>query len=125
LHLAVRGHQLLDRPESAATKFGGDSVGAGHIRIHNSHQAYSLSLPGQLVIDAGVVASEGAHAHHGNIYQVVNQLFNSPGSRDLLRGLFQQSDLTGMVQLVLHDATEHVIKVVIVLGLARNLFRQA
>ena len=111
--------------ESATAGFAGDSVGTGHVRIHDAHQPYGLPLLGQLVIDAGVVASEGAHAHHGNVYEVVSQLFNSPGSRDLLRRLFQQSDLTGMVQLVLHDATEHVIKVVIVLGLARNLFRQA
>jgi len=43
----------------------------------------------------------------------------------LLGALLQQSDLAGMIEFVLHDATEHVVEVVVVLGLARNLFRQA
>ena len=41
-----------------------------------------------------------------------------------LRGLFQQSDLAGMIELVLHDAAEHVKEVVVVLALARDLFPQ-
>ena len=39
-----------------------------------------------------------------------------------LRRLFQQSDLAGVIQLVLHDPAEQVVKVVIVLRFARNLF---
>ena len=39
--------------------------------------------------------------------------------------LLQQGDLAGMIKLVLHDAAEHVKEVVVVLGLARNLFLQA
>ena len=95
-----------------------------------------------------MVASEGAHADHSHVNKVVVQFLNSPGSRLFFanfaeffssfavkafdrkvrqgkssRGLFQQSDLAGMVKLVLHDATEHVVEVVVVLGLARNLFR--
>ncbi len=81
LHLAVGGNQLLDRSESAAAEFAGDSVGAGHVGIHNPHQADRFALLRQLVIDAGVVASEGAHADHSHVNNVVVQFLNSPGSR--------------------------------------------
>ena len=81
LHFAVRGHQLLDRPESAAAEFAGDGVGPGHIGIHHSHQADRFALLRQLVIDAGVVASKGAHADHSHVNKVVSQLVNSPGTR--------------------------------------------
>ncbi len=39
--------------------------------------------------------------------------------------LLQQGNLACVVELVLHDAAEHVKKVVIVLRLARNLVLQA
>src|SRR5450755_1716448 len=39
--------------------------------------------------------------------------------------LLEQGDLAGMIKLMLHDAAEHVVEVVVVLGLSRNLFRQA
>ena len=80
LHLAVGGHQLFDGSESAAAEFAGDGVGAGHVRIHHAHQADRFPLLRQLVIDAGVVASEGAHADHSHVNKVVGQSFNSPGS---------------------------------------------
>src|SRR5690349_21846595 len=38
--------------------------------------------------------------------------------------LLQHRDLAGVVELVLHDAAEHVKKIVILLGLARNLVLQ-
>src|SRR6185437_11420064 len=41
-----------------------------------------------------------------------------------LRGLLQQSDLAGMIELVLDDAAEHVEEVVVVLALARDLLTQ-
>ena len=74
LHFAVRGDQLLDRAEGAAAEFAGDGVGARHVGIHHAHQADRLALLRQLVIDAGVVASEGAHADHGDVDEVVRQL---------------------------------------------------
>src|SRR5258705_13262263 len=37
-----------------------------------------------------------------------------------MQRFLQQSDLTSMIKLMLHDSAEHVIKVVIVLGLAGN-----
>jgi hypothetical protein len=150
LHLAVRGHQLLNRSKSAAAKFTGDGVGPGYIRIHHAHQADRFALLRQLVIDAGVVAPKGAHADHRHVDRVVSQLSILPDQeiffatfavsfatfavkafdRDLCKGvslrrLFQQSDLAGVIELVLHDATEQVVKVVVVLGFARNLFPQA
>ena len=82
LHLAVRGHQLFDGPESAATEFSGDGVGAGHVGIHHSYEADCFSLLRQLVIDACVVAPKGPHADHRHVNKVVSQSFNSPGSMD-------------------------------------------
>jgi hypothetical protein len=77
----VGGNQLVNRSESAAAEFAGDSVGAGHVRIHNPHQADRFTLLCQLVIDAGMVASEGAHTDHSHVNKVVVQFLNSPGSR--------------------------------------------
>ena len=74
LHFAVRGDQLLDRAKCAATEFAGHSVGPRHIRVHHSHQANRFALLCQLVIDAGVVAPEGAHADHCDVNKVVRQL---------------------------------------------------
>ena len=155
LHFAVRSHQLFDRPESAAAEFSGDGVGSGHVWIHHPHQTDRLPLLGQLMINASVVASKGAHPDHSHVDKVVRQLVNSPGNKrsslrplrlplrtlrsrafnrkgrkvyrkgrkgNSLRRLFQQSDLAGVIQLVLHDPAEQVVKVVIVLRFARNLF---
>ena len=74
LHLAVGGHQLLDRAKGAAAEFAGHGVGPRHIGVDHSHQADRFALLGQLVIDAGVVASEGAHADHCDVDKVVRQL---------------------------------------------------
>src|ERR1700693_3925182 len=41
-----------------------------------------------------------------------------------MQRFFEQSDLPSMIKLMLHDSAEHVIKVVIVLGLAGNLVPQ-
>src|ERR1700674_2714179 len=37
----------------------------------------------------------------------------------------EQSDLTSMIKLMLHDSAEHVIKIVIIFGLAGNLILEA
>ena len=74
LHFAVRGHQLLDRAKCAAAEFAGHGVGPRHVRVHYAHQADRFALLGQLVIDAGVVAPESAHADHRDVNKVVRQL---------------------------------------------------
>ena len=38
---------------------------------------------------------------------------------------FQKCDLAGMVKLMLHDAAEHIVKIVIILSFAGHSFRQA
>jgi hypothetical protein len=48
----------------------------------------------QLVIDAGVVASKGAHADHSDVNKIVSQSFNSPGSTGFLCDLCGQRLLT-------------------------------
>jgi hypothetical protein len=50
------------------------SVGPRHVRVHHPHQADRFALLGQLVIDAGVVAPESAHADHRDVNKVVRQL---------------------------------------------------
>jgi len=49
----------------------GNRVGSRQIRVDDSHQADGLALLRQLVIDAGVVASERTHADHGYVDEVV------------------------------------------------------
>ena len=71
LDFAVGGDELLDGTESAATEFAGDGVGARQVWIDHPHQADGFALLRQLVIDAGMVASEGAHADHGYVNDVV------------------------------------------------------
>ena len=38
---------------------------------------------------------------------------------------FQECDLAGMVKLMLRDAAEHIVKIVIILSFAGRSFRQA
>ena len=66
------------------SRIRGHGVGPRHVRIHHTHQTDRFALLRQLVIDAGVVASKGAHADHSDVNKVVSQLVNSPGYRVLL-----------------------------------------
>ena len=71
LDLAVRSNQLFDGTEGAAAEFAGNGVGSSRVGIDDAHQADRFSLLRQLVIDAGMVVSEGAHANHGYVDEVV------------------------------------------------------
>jgi hypothetical protein len=64
-------NQLFDRTESTATEFAGDGVGSSRVGIDDAHQADRSSLLRKLVIDAGVVVSKCACAHHGYVDDVV------------------------------------------------------
>jgi hypothetical protein len=44
---------------------------------------------------------------------------------NLVSEFFQECDLAGMVKLMLHDAAEHIVKIVIILSFAGHSFRQA
>jgi len=71
LDFAVRGGELFDRTEGAATEFAGNSVGPGKVCIHDSYQPDGFALLCQLVVDAGVVVPEGANANHGYVNELV------------------------------------------------------
>jgi hypothetical protein len=74
LHLAVSGHQLLDRSKRTAPELGSNGVGASHVRIHNSYQSDRFPLLRQLVIDASVIAAESARTNHRDVDKTVSQL---------------------------------------------------
>src|ERR1700735_4575597 len=63
-YLAVRGQHLLDRTKCSASKLARYRVRAVKIRIDHTHKANGLSLLFQFVVDAGMIASEDAYAHH-------------------------------------------------------------
>lgn len=64
--------QLLDRAESATAKFVRDRVRPLSIRIDDSHQPYWRAFLRKLVVDAGMVASEDAHADDGDTSEVLS-----------------------------------------------------
>ena len=71
LDFAVGSGELLDRTESAAAEFASNGIGPRRVCINDSHQADGFALLLQLVVDAGMVVSEGAHADHGYVNKVV------------------------------------------------------
>jgi hypothetical protein len=58
--------QLLDRTEGATVELFGDGVGTRGIFVDHADQFNSFEFLGELVVHAGVVASEGAYADDGN-----------------------------------------------------------
>ena len=58
------GHHLMDRAERPAAKFAGNLVGAIQIGVNHSQQTDRLPLLFEFFVDAGVISSEDAHAHH-------------------------------------------------------------
>ena len=91
LNLTVGGDELFDRTEGAATELTGGIVGPRQVRIDHSDQPNRLALLRQLVINAGVIASESAHANHRDVNEFVGAGFI---------GIFQQGNLAGVVKLV-------------------------
>jgi len=92
LHLAVSGHQLLDRSECAAAEFGGNRVSTRHVGIDNTYQTDGFTLLRQLVIDAGMIAAKSARADNCDVYEAVSQL-SSPDFLCALCGVL--GDLCG------------------------------
>jgi hypothetical protein len=82
LDFAVCGSELLDGTEGATSEFPGGGVGSGQVRIDDPHQADRFALLCQLVIDAGVVASEGANADYGYVNDVVSSQVRALGKTD-------------------------------------------
>ncbi len=56
----------MDRSEGFAFKFTRDRVGAVYIGVDDTEQANRLSLKLKLFVDAGMIASENAYAHHSD-----------------------------------------------------------
>src|SRR5215475_1357660 len=67
LNLTVRGEELIERSEGAAVEFAGDGVGARDVAIDHAEQAERLALLLEFLVDAGVVASEGADPYHRDV----------------------------------------------------------
>ena len=57
-------HHLTNRAERPAAELAGNLVGAIKIGVNHSQQADRFALLFEFFIDAGVVSSEHAHAHH-------------------------------------------------------------
>ena len=66
----MRSYKLFDRTKSSTPEFASRSIGSRRIRIHNANQLDGHSFFGQLLIDPGVIAPEGAHANGGDVDDV-------------------------------------------------------
>ena len=131
LNFAVRGSELLDGTKTAASKLARDRVSPGSVGINHSHQPYGSALSGELMVNAGMVAAECADTNHSDVNKVIGCQSSVPRwktcqlNQGLFRGcLFQQCNLPGMIKLVLHDAAEHIEKIVVTFTFARNLLGQ-
>jgi hypothetical protein len=60
----VRGEHLLYGPESPASKLARHRVRAVELRVDHPDQPHRLALLLKFLVDAGMVASKNAHAHH-------------------------------------------------------------
>ena len=67
LDFAVRGEELVERSEGAAAKLKGYGIGTGHVAVDHAKQAERLALLLEFLVDAGVVASEGADPYHHDV----------------------------------------------------------
>jgi hypothetical protein len=73
LHLAVRGEKLLNRSEAAAIEFAGNGVGTRGVGIDHAYQPDGVIQLRELVVDAGVIASESADADDRDLNEIVRQ----------------------------------------------------
>ena len=64
LHFVISVNELFDGAKSAAAKFLGNGVRASEIGVNNSGETDWFALLGEILIDAGVVASEDASANN-------------------------------------------------------------
>ena len=67
--------ELLDRREGAAAKLGSGGLRPRELRIDHPCQAHRLALLGELVVDPGVIAPEGAGAGYDDVDEVIWQAF--------------------------------------------------
>ncbi len=129
VNLDARAEQLLDRPKGAALELSSERVGAGGVGVDYANQTNRLPLFRNLIVHAGVVASERASANHGNGNGACRAVAHSEPriSGTWLRGLgyevwpstpraFQDGNLPGVIGHVLHRAVQHETHVVVFAG---------
>jgi hypothetical protein len=73
----VRGEHLLDGAEGAASELAGDGVGAIEAGIDDADEADRFALLFEFFVNAGVVASEDAHANHCDGNRIIRWQGNS------------------------------------------------
>ena len=86
VNVAAGTDKLFDRAKGARTVFAGNCVGASHVRVHYNVKLDRLPLLGQLMVNAGMVASEGTYANHRNIDGLISDQrsgLGAAGCRDL------------------------------------------
>ena len=74
----IAGEQLLDGAEGARAILAGEGIGASRFSVHDRGQLDRLTLLRELVVNAGMVASEGAHADDGDVNWVVSGQWSVP-----------------------------------------------
>ena len=65
------GQELIDRSEAFALKLPGNGIGPRGIRIDDANQADGDTFFGKLLIDARVIASEGANSDNSDLDQII------------------------------------------------------
>src|ERR1700736_2270728 len=73
----MSGRRTMNRAEGAASELASNLVGAIEIGVNHSQQADRFPLLFELFVDAGMVSSEDAHAHHRNGNRVLRWQENS------------------------------------------------
>ena len=67
----MRGGELLNGTKTAAAKFARDRLSPRSVRVNYSNQPYWRTLLGQLMVNASVVAAEGAYANYRDVNKVI------------------------------------------------------
>ena len=67
----MRGGELLNGSKTAAAKFARDRLCARRVGVNYSNQPYWRTLLGQLMVNASVVAAEGAYASYRDVNKVI------------------------------------------------------
>ena len=67
----MRGGELLNGTKTAAAKFARDRLSPRSVRVNHSNQPYWRTFLGQLIVNASVVAAEGAYANYRDVNKVI------------------------------------------------------
>lgn len=67
----MRGGELLNGTKTAAAKFARDRLCARRVGVNYSNQPYWRTLLGKLMVNASMVAAEGAYANYRDVNKVI------------------------------------------------------